>query len=325
MRSSFVRRGLTAIGAAVLATAALASTATADPGVTPRWTDLVGVGSDTTQTVLNDLSALYNYDTGAARRVASFDASDPATGQTGGQVQIKPGVTIERPNGSVAGVDALRANRAVDFARSSVGPAADTPANLVYLPFAIDDLRYVVDAPATNAPLDVTRDELVRIYNCEATTWSAVRPGLSGDTIAPKIPQAGSGTRALFLEQLGLTAPGACVAEVQEHDHTAVDGNPNAILPFSSARFFIDVPVDETGRRKVVQGNFDGGFIVAHNLYNVVRKEGPGAGVPAGLRPFLGDGKGANGWICGDNARRQIVNNGFRNLPANECGVAVKR
>ena len=61
--------------------------------------------------------------------------------------------------------------------------------------------------------------------------------------IAPKIPQAGSGTRSFFDAQLAalnggspVVLGGTVVVAVQEHDDTEIKNNPNAIAPFSVGR-----------------------------------------------------------------------------------------
>jgi hypothetical protein len=69
-----------------------------------------------TDLLMDDLVTLYNGSTPApARRLAAFDPTGSA------QIQIRLGVTIDRPNGSVAGIGALCSRTDIDSAPSSRG------------------------------------------------------------------------------------------------------------------------------------------------------------------------------------------------------------
>jgi hypothetical protein len=164
--------------------------ASADPAA-GVYADLVGTGSDTTQDIMNGLSAAIgeNPDTGNLY-LASYDAApgdmvgadcntadDKITPQEGG-------VTFVRPNGSSNGRDTLRASigqtssasiksyacglsggagvtlnptdhkGVVQFARSSSGPGAGdtrTSGVLAYVPFAKDAMTVAV-SPTTKIP-----------------------------------------------------------------------------------------------------------------------------------------------------------------------------
>ncbi|WP_035699214.1 substrate-binding domain-containing protein, partial [Glycomyces tenuis] len=142
---------------------------------------------------------------------------------------------------------------------SQCGGVAGGP-QVLFFPFATDDLRYVVngdnqavgefpgDSAGTNAPLDLTTAEMIAIYTCDATQWSDLRSELPAETINPLAPQDGSGTRQAFLDSLQLDTFGSCVDDtVQEHDALPVDGDPNAIAPFSVGRFNTEVPADANG------------------------------------------------------------------------------
>src|SRR5437763_15747741 len=124
-------RTLTKIAAAGVVAAALGTAASgaalADPpaGVTPAPSDIVGVGSDTTQGVLNHVADAYNGQAPApVQKVYSWDATGSAT------ITPKLGCsTINRPSGSSAGIGALKADSSipscVDFARSSRSKKTD--------------------------------------------------------------------------------------------------------------------------------------------------------------------------------------------------------
>ena len=104
-----VSKLLVAATAAAAITAMVASPALADPptGVTPKPKDVIGVGSDTTESVFNQLSVDYNK-THTTGKLYSFDATpQPST------IQTKSGSTncsIPRPFGSSAGIMALDPN-----------------------------------------------------------------------------------------------------------------------------------------------------------------------------------------------------------------------
>ena len=86
------------------------SPALADPpsGTNPTVNDIVGVGSDTTQDVVNALSVAYNAQAAAgAPQVYSWDAF--GANLPAGNITTKAGCTsMPRPNGSGAGIGALK-------------------------------------------------------------------------------------------------------------------------------------------------------------------------------------------------------------------------
>ncbi|PRY62800.1 ABC-type phosphate transport system substrate-binding protein [Knoellia remsis] len=319
---SITAKSLAAAACGVVALVGVTATsAQADPpaGTVPALTDIVGVGSDTTQDALNNLSEAYNA-TSPANKVYSWDATG-----TSPIVTKQDAAPIERPNGSSAGITLLQntTTSVVDYARSSrVRKTSGADAGTIFLPFAKDVLKYA-SATTTNAPQNLTKAQLTSIYNCTATTWNQVG-GTSTATIQPKLPQAGSGTRATFLGDLGITTPGSCVDDtVQEHDPAAVAGNPDAIAPFSEGRY------NALPDPKTVKLNTSG-YSLTRNLYNVVRdinggpvgSEWVNGGVEPRLQAFFGDGLGTNrGWICGSGATSAITAAGFVQLTAAEnCG-----
>ena len=204
-------------------TAMMATPALADPpsGVTPGPTDVVGVGSDTTEFVFDQLSADYNA-THTTGKLYSWDALNPSNGAQGDPIQLKSGSTgcnIPRPFGSGQGITALEntmktgTHPCVDFARSSRARASTDPATISFINLAGDAVTYATQ-PGSNAPTNLTTADLTGIYNCTITQWNQI-PGNSGGstaTIAAMLPQSASGTRAFFLGALGLTAPGSCVS-----------------------------------------------------------------------------------------------------------------
>ena len=221
----------------------------------PVSNSYVLVGSDTLQDSTN---ALINGTTasGATVRVTanggtlgSFDAFGSAAIQTKSN-----GPYFARPNGSGAGVTALRASvdgtrtysvagnatppktisGQVDIARSSSGPGTNANADgkLLYVPYARDAVGYAYKG-GNAAWATLTPAQLKEIFDGTLTS-------VGGLPIHPRLPQTSSGTRSFFLGALGytgspLSAPG--VSDVNnvtaENDATVLlDGE---IIPFSAA------------------------------------------------------------------------------------------
>ncbi|MEU2776021.1 Ig-like domain repeat protein [Streptomyces sp. NPDC007162] len=237
------------VAAAVVAGGlALATPAVADPDA-GAFRQLVGVGSDTTQDVLNALAGDTVNGTGYSATavksatgagIASYDAIEPGTGSTTSNIKTRTGgPSFLRPNGSGNGrlalSEALTGDKyptsagvsisgQVDFARSSGGPSVSGTA-LTYIPMARDAVGVAVKGSALDT---LTADQLHDIYSGTLTT-------VNGQTVHPKIPQAGSGTRKFFLAAIGLTdatlSPN--VTTVQENQANAALTADGALVPFS--------------------------------------------------------------------------------------------
>ncbi|MEU6346608.1 Ig-like domain repeat protein [Streptomyces sp. NPDC046977] len=239
------------VSAVVAGGLALASPAQADPDL-GAFRKLVGVGSDTTQDVMNALAGdVVNGKSYAGSavsagsvRVASYDAIDPHTGSVTSTVVTRSGgAPFWRPNGSGAGRSALSASLSgnkfnspnsgsftikgqVDFARSSGGPSASGTA-LTYIPMARDAVGVAVRGAALQ---NLTVDQLHDIYN-------GTLDEVDGRPVTPFIPQTGSGTRKFFLAAIGLNDGDLAktvttVQENQANDALKADG---ALVPFSVA------------------------------------------------------------------------------------------
>ncbi|MFJ9869280.1 Ig-like domain repeat protein [Streptomyces sp. NPDC101165] len=238
------------VAAAVVAGGlALASPAYADPTPAGTFRQLVGVGSDTTQDVLNALAGDTVNGTSYAGTavksaggagIASYDAIEPGTGSTTSNITTRSGgPSFLRPNGSGKGRLALSQSLTgdkypdssgvaikgqVDFARSSSGPSTSGTA-LTYIPFARDAVGVAVKGSALNS---LTQDQLHDIYSGALTQ-------VNGQTVHPKIPQSGSGTRKFFLSAIGLTdatlSPN--IPTVQENQGDAALTEDGALVPFS--------------------------------------------------------------------------------------------
>jgi ABC-type phosphate transport system substrate-binding protein len=220
-------------GAAVAATVAamaVVPAAMADPpkGVTPRATDVVGVGSDTLEFLVDQFSLDYNKTIKKrAPHLYSWDALNPVTGLTDNIVAKKGCAKNPRPDGSSAGILAAKGGPlaltsnlkdgkkafCTDFARSSRGRNAATdppkgPGGIIFLTLAKDAVGWASNA-GSPAPKNLTTAQLNAIYSCTDTNWNQV--GGKNAPIDAQLPQTSSGTRAFFLQAIGVASPGACV------------------------------------------------------------------------------------------------------------------
>jgi ABC-type phosphate transport system substrate-binding protein len=243
----------TAVAATV--TAMAVGPALADPpkGVTPKATDVVGVGSDTLQFLLDQFSFDYNRTHSTGPRLYSWDALNPKTGMTD-NISTKSGCTaIPRPNGSSAGIATLTANTkvgkhfCVDFARSSRGRASSDPSKgpggIVFVALGKDAVTWATNsttAHPSNAPSNLTTAQLAAIYTCTDTNWSQV--GGKNAPINAQLPQTSSGTRAFFLKAIGVSVLGNCVTSTAEENEgiDPVLAGPNTIFPYSIGKFIAE-------------------------------------------------------------------------------------
>jgi ABC-type phosphate transport system substrate-binding protein len=244
-------------GAAVIATVATmtAGVALADPpsGTTPKAGDVVGVGSNTTESLLDQLTLNYDSAHKTGTHIYSWDALENAAATTAGNIATKAGcVAAPRPNGSSAGIAALAGNIkdpkskshfCLDFARSSRAEKSTDPTGLSFIPLALDNISYASIAKGSNAPTNLSTHQLTEIYTCSVTKWNQVG-GKSTATIKPLLPQPGSGTLATFLADIGVTTPGKCVNEpntLEENEgvdpiYTGANAK-NEIVPFSAGKW----------------------------------------------------------------------------------------
>jgi ABC-type phosphate transport system substrate-binding protein len=253
-------------GAATLAAAATliagtvttASAAPNDPpkGVTPAAYDIVGVGSNTTEYVIDQISVLYDagvkVHSPAHPKIYSYDATVPGSTSTA-PTKIKPKAgcaAIVRPNGSGAGLTALNTTTVVksggvsypclDFARSSGGRKPTNPklgpGGVVFVAFARDAISWAARSTAkggTDAPKTLDLAQLKGIFTCKLTNWKQVG-GKSG-AIKVYLPQAGSGTLSTWEKDMGITTLGSCVSQAPEENEGTYAGfnSPNAIFIYS--------------------------------------------------------------------------------------------
>lgn len=303
----FVRKSLAgavtlAVTGSVLALTGGAAHAAVDPDdttFTPVSADVIGVGSDTSQHALRLLADSYNATVPAGSpRLATYAA-------TGGGTLTLPTSTPTRPNGSGAGKTTLYnpSNPDIDFARSSSSLSDNEKnAGLQQFPFALDTLKLVTSGSVvSNAPATITPAQMVAIYKGDIKNWNEI--GGKDGVIAPKIPQAGSGTRSFFVAQLKAAnggvdvALGSNVAEVQENEASPIANDANAVAPFSAGR----------ARLAGSALRVEDGFKADRALYNVVRNADLGNETIQGLF-------GINGFLCSDDANDEIAAAGFEQL-----------
>lgn len=284
-----MKRMLVALAAVVgIASAiALATPASADPTGPPQYRELAGVGSDTTDPVVNALANAVTV--GGVKVLGSYDAAGSATISPKAAANCQ---NIPRPNGSSAGRDALIAaltpgsatNGCYNFARSSSGPSAGqtSPQPITYVPFAVDAVTFATPAGGVLGT-SLTLADLRSIY----------RDCALGNT--PYIPQPGSGTRAFWLGQMQFTEANFanktdgiadCVSDrdatgalIQEHDGRVLKDSPDSIVPFSLAQYQSQkagVIADRTGPANVGTVNGDlptvinPAFDIQRLVYNIV-------------------------------------------------------
>ena len=230
MTSTRMKRLGAAVTTVALAASLVAnSSAHADP---KQFSAFVGVGSDTTQDVLNAFAGFAGATTpptvagtnyvplqssvaSGQRQLVSFDAV-PA----GSCITTKTGApSFARPNGSSAGRRALSraidgtlygsaacgglkdVSGLVDFARSSAGPAdGDTGTTLTYIPYGRDGVSFAYYKASAGAPVTaLTRTQLTTLFSTGATTIGGVR-------ILPCGIQTSSGTYSFWNSAANVSA-----------------------------------------------------------------------------------------------------------------------
>ncbi|MFB7269061.1 hypothetical protein [Streptomyces sp. NPDC056244] len=313
--------------AAALGLSLLTTPASADPIPSTEYRQLVGVGSATTQELLNSLGrAIPDPDSSPSPSlIASYDAEGASP------IKTRPvGCVLNRPNGSVHGVlalhDAIVNNTGcLDFVRSSRGPRAPGT-RLTWIPFAKDAVAFAVrsDSPLnTAAGLNLNLIELREIFSC-------VKRQHNGVTLRPLLPPEGSGTRAWLLAQLSMgdAQVGACVVPFQDNYGVALT-SPGDIAPYSVAQYIAQtggVTADLHGTTVLPKwngvsprnpnGTLNTAFPFVRDIYNIVRTNrlsGSPAADPALISAFVGPGS----QVCAQS--RLIQAYGFVTLGA-ACG-----
>jgi hypothetical protein len=234
---------------------AVASPALADTNV-GSTTTLAGVGSDTSQDVMEGLSA--SLTSGGNPVISNYKATP-----VGRSITTRTGnanCTFTAPANSGQGRDALSAamraasfngspnlSGCVDFARSSSGGNPTTSpgvGSMTYIPFATDAVSFAT-LGTTSVGHKLAKSDLLAIYSKNGT------PGTASCIFRPLLPTFGSGTRGFFLTSIGLTdtvigtagGPGTCVVDtiggtnIEENDGSVLTLGTQ-IIPFSVAQYF---------------------------------------------------------------------------------------
>jgi ABC-type phosphate transport system substrate-binding protein len=325
------KRLLLAASIGIAAVGLIGGNALADPSGAPTFRDLAGVGSVTTQNVMNGFSdaivvngnkVLGSYDGTGSPQIST---KDPAT---------SPACTINRPSGSGNGVNALIASMqandgCLQFARSSANNSASHPgAGLTYIPFAVDAVAYAIRSDSTISKR-LTVAQLQAVYNCNAATLANFKPLL---------PQFGSGTRQFFLQQLGFTDTAdfvtqpthTCVSQVDTTGAPLVENtgtlitDPKNIVPYSIADWLAQTNgTVQDVHGKTILGQINGiaptvlntSSVNVRDVYNVI----PTA--QEGNAPYSTIFVGPNSLICTNS--NLIKNFGF--APNTNCGSTAIR
>ena len=239
--------------------------AQADPTGPPTYRALAGMGSDTTQSLMNALADIVV--DGGVKVIGSYDAIGSTTVTTKDPVTNPLCKDYPRANGSGAGRDALQKSLVakdgcLQFARSSSsrGSYTSPAAPMAWVPFATDALTFAVRADG-DVPRELTKAELIAIFKCEVPS------------IQPALVQVGSGTRLSWLDYVGIPRdflPSQYPCLVPEKDGGTFPGNlpqehdgrelkKNQVMPYSAAVFQAQIYGTAPDRRgKAVIGVVDG-------------------------------------------------------------------
>jgi ABC-type phosphate transport system substrate-binding protein len=315
-------------------TLGLGGQALADPptGVTPKATDIVGVGSDATQYVVDALAKAYDAGTTHPIKLYSWDAvgSSPIVTKAGK-------APITRPAGGNAGVAALLADTtgAIDFARTTAPKKTDGSQNsLTFYSFARDGVTWAA-VKSTKTPTNLTSAQLKSIFTCQTTNWNQVSATLPSGTIHPFLPASTFALRTFFEGAIGITDAqvGACVGTLAEQSNgKLLNNDPLAIAPYSISNYLAQkkavVPnniggttlrsIDSTAPtvtvKKVVQINPAFSPTYLRLVYNVVKT------ASLATNPNLTKIFAKGGFFCTHTAI--IKKYGFGTLGAGACGIA---
>jgi hypothetical protein len=323
-------------GAGVLSIAlATLPLAQADPIGPPTYRSLAGMGSDTTQTLMNALAEVVTVD--GAKVIGSYDAIGSTTVTTKDPATSPACKDLPRANGSSAGRDALQKSLAANdgclqFARSSSSRGTYTSAiSMTWVPFATDALTFAVRGDG-DVPRELTKAQIVAIFKCEVPS------------IQPALVQTGSGTRSSWLTYVGITeaqiAAGTYKCLVPQKDGGTFPGNlpqehdgrelkKNQIMPYSAAVYQAQLYGTAPDRRgRSVIGVIDGivptiintGFGNLRDVSNIIPTAKVTDTNSLEYKVFVGTGS----LIC--KAKPQINLQGFGDLKdASKCGDTSSR
>jgi ABC-type phosphate transport system substrate-binding protein len=335
VKKSLLMRGM--VAAALLASVATtAVVATPAQAAVPNTTNLVAVGSDTTQDVMATILGLITPGAGTglynikAQQTPAVAVPADSTCSTGITFDTPAGVgETLAPNGSGAGRNALKAEETagpgstprgcVDFARSSGAPRglATDGANMEYYAYAMDSVGIVTASPY--APGSISQADLLKIYNCTYSDWAQL-PGGGEGPIQRYIPNlAGSGTASFFKSDLLGGFDSTTVSALAG----AVPGSPYACAP-------VIVTGEENDFKNIATANHDSAimpFSVGQWLFMSKLRLNPTLDLRYGTRVLgqvTGTAVNANTIRWEPLNNNYVVNSGIlSSTPVNEANVKV--
>jgi ABC-type phosphate transport system substrate-binding protein len=294
--------------------------------VLPRDYDIVGVGADTDDTLLDQLA--FDYDTthkthnASHPYIYSFDATPPnqPTDLTS-NIRPKAGCSSKtvRPDGTGAGITAFEANAkthgydCIDFARSASNrlTSGDTlpkgPTGDLYVRLAEDAETYAY-VPKGNVPANLTYTDLKNIFGCIWTNWDQIPGDSTNAPIDPLLPPTTAGVTKFWLKALGLAStPAQCVdltdtVTIQQNEGIdAIFSGPdaaNVLIPFSVGKYIAQAHHSAgLGKRPSKKQNTFGRNEVGHLVLGGIDGQSPttGSGVKTTInaKGFAKAGSGA--------------------------------
>ncbi len=319
------------VAAGIAAAVTGVGVALADPAGSPTYRQLAGVGSDTTQDVMNGIANAVTIS--GTKVLGSYDAVGSAQITTKDPA-VTAGCTLNRPNGSNAGrtalLNSLNANGGagdgcLQWSRSSSLNITTSSPSLTYVPFAVDGMSYAV----TNTSIvsrNLTLADLQAYYHCDPA-YVGTAPNWD---VTPILPQAGSGTRSYWESQMGITDSDVnnglypCIVNgtkngqiIEEHTGTALDDK--SLAPYSIPNYnsqAVQLVSDKRGRGVlgVVNGTYPNvmnpSFSVQRPMYNVIPTS------KIAVSPWSDVFVGANSLVCQQGA--VIAKYGYATNP--NCG-----
>lgn len=363
MKRNKLLLGLTAGLGVTMAAGMLAPTpAGAVPPPANPGAVLAAVGSDTVYFVMNGLSDAYNVDNVInieATKDRLINVAPVVTAPfSAGTVVPAEGACVEKvyklgnlpPDGSSAGISALTADTdgCFDLARSSRGRKATDAASLEFFAYGLDALTWA-KFPGAAPPNNLTQQQLINIYTCNAVTglpivsnWSQV--GGANVPIKKYAPQTQSGTYSFWNSKIlnGATIDQNCNAAnkstfLQEHDArgVAAANRQGAILPFSYGQWnaaenflvpdrragvVLNLINNVTPNLATIKEAPAGRFLGTRYVYNVLKTGSPRY---SSAKRFAGVDNAGGGFLCRNLARNILIAYGITPLPLAATGGGV--
>jgi ABC-type phosphate transport system substrate-binding protein len=294
--------------------------------VLPRDYDIVGVGADTDDTLLDQLA--FDYDkthkvhNASHPYIYSFDATPPnSPTDLTSDIRPKAGCSSKtpRPDGTGAGISAFEANAktrgydCIDFARSSSNrlTSGDTlpkgPTGDLYVRLAEDAETYAY-GPKGNVPANLTYADLKGIFGCTITNWDQLPGDTTNATIDPLLPPTTAGVTKFWLKALGLSStPASCVdltdtVTIQQNEGVdAIFSGPdaaNVLIPFSVGKYIAQAdhsakPGKRPARSQNTFGRDEHGHLVLGSIDGQAPTTGTGARTTINAKGFAKAGAGA--------------------------------